>query len=716
MNNILEKLTQDLARRQSLLRADKNNHTMTLKELDSEELVVNAFAVIIQSVSGFSSLVDMSVRIGRAIQKRHRLKRNEVTACQLGWFVFISYIELGLFTFRRKNFKKAKHPSYFPEIENAEAVQSLWGLLKDKEPDLFPSASRPPLWTKPWHPWGYNIVKQVDNEVLKRLSPDAQPLLFGALNKLTAQGWLVNQPVLEVLEYYIQNKELDSPVNYSAELDERRRASKTIETESVATVAAQFRDRVFYHLYNVDFRSRVYPNTSWLHEQGSDTAKGMLLLAEGSPLGENGLYWLYVHVANCMGQDKLPLDDRASYTESKLEELLSYAENPTVNTGWFNTDKPWSTLAAAFELKLISMFDGPVEDFVSQLPVFIDGTVSGTQHLVAMSKDEELASYVNLVPTDRPGDLYAKVAELVWEKINKLINDLPGDVKDEFDRIYRESQTLEEAYLRAPYPSQEKTDAWQELARWQNHNRAIREQLFPVFWSRVTDLKERRKVVKRVSMTLGYGVTRYGASQQIIDDAPSVSDYIGTGERLWYAKLGHLIFDVCRTELKGPGRMLSLFEELAERANQKEEYLAWTVPVTNFPVVQQYKKPEIKRTKLKYANTELKVQLESWIDASLNPSAQRAGASPNIVHSLDAAHLVSVVATTNYPTAVIHDSFGCTAGNMEHLFQHVRVKFVELYQTDPLQSILSQLGVEELLPERGQYQIESVLDSDFAFS
>jgi DNA-directed RNA polymerase len=716
MSNILEKLITDLSRRQELLRRDKNSHTHSLKELDPEPLIVNAFSAIIQAVSDYSPLVDMVVKIGRAIQIKNRLRRDEIAACQMGWFVFISYLEQGMFSYRRRNSKGMKHPPYFAEIKNHKAVEELWYLIKDKEPDLFPSSESPVDWTGPRHPLGYSIIKKTDNSVLKQFSPEKQPLLFSALNKLNRQGWLVNVLVLDVLKFFIENNDVESPVNFEAELDERRKTSKKIETESIAKVAEQFREKVFYHLYNTDFRGRIYTNTSWLHEQSSDTAKGLLLLAEPAPLGEDGLFWLYVHIANCFGKDKLELEERAAFTVSKLDELLSFAEDPYTNTGWFCVEKPWSLLAAAFELKLISEYTGPVEDYPCHLPIFIDGTVSGTQHLVAMSKDEELAPYVNLIRTKLPGDLYAKVAELVWQKIDMLVKDLDQGTLKRFDEIYEESQRLERIYLSAPYPSQEKTDAWQALSKWQNHNRAIREKLFPMFWHRVTDLKERRKIVKRVSMTLGYGVTRYGASQQIIDDAPSVSDYIGTGERLWYAKLGMLIYDVCRQELKGPGRLLSLFEELAERANEKTEYLSWTVPVTNFVVVQQYKRPEIKRTKLKYANTELKVQLESWIDASLNTSAQRAGASPNIVHSLDAAHLTSVVATTDYPTAVIHDSFGCTPGKMEHLFHHVRQKFVELYEADPLLQILEQLNAKDLLPERGSLDVSEVLKSDFAFS
>jgi hypothetical protein len=254
MSTILEALQKDLARRQAALRADRNSHTIVLKDLDPEPMIVNAFAVIIQSVSGFNSVVDMSVRIGRSIQKQNRLGRDEVLACQLGWFVFVSYIELGLFTFQRKNFKKAKHPSYFPEIRNPELVEELWFLLKDKEPDLFPSSSKIPSWTSPYHPLGYTIVKQSDSEILSLFSPEKQPVLFTALNKLTAQGWMVNKPVLDVLEYFIEHKELASPVNYEQEPDERRKTSKKIETESVAKVASNFVDKVFYHLYNVDFR------------------------------------------------------------------------------------------------------------------------------------------------------------------------------------------------------------------------------------------------------------------------------------------------------------------------------------------------------------------------------------------------------------------------------------------------------------------------------
>jgi len=44
---------------------------------------------------------------------------------------------------------------------------------------------------------------------------------------------------------------------------------------------------------------------------GDDLKRGILNFSEGKRIGEDGLYWLKVHLANKWGEDKLPLDERA---------------------------------------------------------------------------------------------------------------------------------------------------------------------------------------------------------------------------------------------------------------------------------------------------------------------------------------------------------------------------------------------------------------------
>lgn len=217
-------------------------------------------------------------------------------------------------------------------------------------------------------------------------------------------------------------------------------------------------------------------------------------------------------------------------------------------------------------------------------------------------------------------------------------------------------------------------------------------------------------------MNTTYGGTSYGMGQQVIEDTRDISPYLRDKEHLWGALLGSLVYNTCYEELNSPASLLRMFQELAERANEKKVYLSWNSPVTNFPVVQAYRKPINKRTELKYGDELLKVQIQVWEETTINKSKQKTGAAPNIVHSLDAVHLAMVVHDAPYIASVVHDSFGCHAGNMEHMFYHVREKFVELYEKEPLEDILAQLNSLDLTPKKGKLDVSDVIRSDFAFA
>jgi DNA-directed RNA polymerase len=74
---------------------------------------------------------------------------------------------------------------------------------------------------------------------------------------------------------------------------------------------------------------------------GNDLNRGMLEFSEPKPLGEMGLWWLKIHCANKIGKDKLPLKDRALYTESIMDNIHKCAEDPKANTWWLDTENPW---------------------------------------------------------------------------------------------------------------------------------------------------------------------------------------------------------------------------------------------------------------------------------------------------------------------------------------------------------------------------------------
>lgn len=135
--------------------------------------------------------------------------------------------------------------------------------------------------------------------------------------------------------------------------------------------------------------------------------------AEAKPLGERGLRWLKIHLANLAGYDKASFDERVSFVHQHLDDIFDSATNPLDGRGWWkNADDPWQCLATCKELKAALDSPDPTA-FASNLPVHQDGTCNGLQHYAALGGDAQGAQQVNLGVTDRPSDVYTHVATMV---------------------------------------------------------------------------------------------------------------------------------------------------------------------------------------------------------------------------------------------------------------------------------------------------------------
>ncbi|MRU32225.1 hypothetical protein FGX02_00390, partial [Xylella fastidiosa subsp. multiplex] len=78
---------------------------------------------------------------------------------------------------------------------------------------------------------------------------------------------------------------------------------------------------------------------------GNDMTKGLLTLAKGKPIGEEGFYWLKIHGANCAGVDKVPFPERIAFIEKHVDDILACAKDPINNTWWAEQDSPFCFLA-----------------------------------------------------------------------------------------------------------------------------------------------------------------------------------------------------------------------------------------------------------------------------------------------------------------------------------------------------------------------------------
>jgi DNA-directed RNA polymerase len=715
---IYAQLVKDLESRQKLLRADKNIHTYFMKDLDPKELLSMSIAQVFKGAESKVTLVDLVVSLGHRIRQKLNLPRDTVAACHAGWFVFVSYLENKICTFylkkKRKKGKTSKYQSYHISLQNKEAMRELWEEVFESSQyiELFPLKSPPADWGSGMHALGYPMIRKGDSFLLSQISKDEDDFILNVLNKLGKTAWSVNEDVLAVYNHYL--KDPSGPFRMYREKDEAKIQSLRIEAETIGMIANKFVGTPYYHLWSFDFRGRVYPLTSFFHPQGSDNAKGLINFAETKEFGEDGEYWFKVHTANCFGVDKLTLDERVEFVTKNWDKFKAYAEDPYNYKEWMDAEKPWSFLACCFEIKKIAAHQGTIKTYPSNLPIFVDGSCSGLQHLSALSKDEVIAEEVNVLPTEKPGDVYSLIAHEVWKKLRVLHENTPEKYKDRLKEVL-----AKEEYFRTKLKeSEDKPEAnalvYSEYKEWLNQARGLREAVFPEYWLAIDDPKIQRKTVKRCVMVLGYGGTKYGFSQFLQEDLDDISEYLDKRSSLHCALMGSLIYDICFEALEGPGRMLRFFEKIGEISNQKGEFLSWLTP-TGFPVIQNYPKAATKRTKLQYGNKTLNVIVEAWEFSTIQESAQRQATAPNFVHSMDASHLQLILTYSDFPVAAIHDSIGCHAGNMAEAYGVIRETFISLYKTDPLRDFMNQINCKEKM-KLGKLNLDEVRDSIYFFS
>ena len=727
---ILDEMATDLQKR---LDATHNRSDVSeLKGADCKDIIEVSCSYVLIGIRRSSTMAAMIADIGHKIRTTMGFERDSTKAARVGAFVLEAFANQGIIDVEEQP-AKSGHTAYHVVSNDEEALTELWEVVPNDKSEHVPFSKKQGDWRSGFHASGLPIARHAPKSVLNSFNYDEHKHVMDALNKLQAQAWEVDAQMLKWYVSATNSKEKstyideDGKCHYAFDFldpdtDRKARSSMKMEANSVKVIAKKVVDRKFYHIYNCDFRGRIYPNTAFLHEQGSDRAKSLLRLHEKKPLGISGFRWLRIHASNSWGNDKVTLDRRSDFAWDNLMEWISYADAPFVNKGWMAADSCWSFLACCLELKKIVewMGDGNDErDFLTNLPIFIDGSNNGVQHLTAMSLDETVAPLVNLVPQDLPGDVYMHVADEAWKIVEADYNPTLDDRYHEIFDAMREARKVFETRLNK-----------EQRVAATKHSKDTRESfgddikaVTANYWHAVDNKKQRRKVTKRPVMTLGYGGTKFGFKGQILEDTKAISSHFRYMEYTWAIYMGSLIYDVCRgnedrgiaAALPGPAKMLELFETLAERSVDQDSKFRWNVPVTNFPVVQQYRKPDTKRVWIDFCGKKMRLNIKIMENQSIKKSKQKTAASPNVVHSFDAAHLTMTVNACNFPIATVHDSFGCLAGDMEDLFAIVRETFVEFYDQDPLEQLLRAQNSLDLMPERGSLNVADIQDSDYAF-
>ena len=557
----------------------------------------------------------------------------------------------------------------------------------------------------------YGLVRKSTG---KRARSTDMPFVYEGLNTIQATAWRVNPAVLRVVLDLrtagsrlggLPDPEPDSlperpawmlqrlpKASYTeeqaAELRQWKReastikesnnlrASKLIEWLTAISLAQQFvaYDSIWFP-HNLDFRGRTYPICSGLQPQGSDLQRGLLSFADSKPLGDNGAYWLAVHGPNTLGEfdgikfSKQPFEQRIQWIHANSARIREVAADPRQADWWSDANEPFQFLAFCLEWNAYLDADakGEGRNFRSSLPIGQDGTCNGLQHFAALLRDPIGAREVNLRPEPVPRDGY-----------------------DAIHAAVRTSLTSEAV-------------AGVDEARW---------------WLESGHLS--RSLFKRPTMTFAYGSKTFGMARQLQESLVDVKDDDLEQQCHFLAK--H-IWQALETTVVAAFGAMEWLADCAEAVVPVAGAVEWTVPLTGFPVRQEYWND--KRYRIETVLCGQIVSLSQY-RATKEPLKQKHKNSiaPNYIHSLDAAALMMTVVMASAEEVesfgMVHDCYATHACDVPALAAATREAFIALYDgvdvAGQLHKEFSLVATVPSPPTKGDLDIQVVRDSRYFFS
>ena len=590
----------------------------------------------------------------------------------------------------------------------------------------------------------------IKGEVSKRLQD--RPWRRSA-TKLMSTPWMINTPVLEALrankDMFVSEEEIDIPINPDGvpdpylELQEQRRASKLTDFEVVEEKATKLIGLEFYQEMEADYRGRLYYKEPFLNFQGSDLARGIFIFAEGKPITEIGRWWLAVHTANAYNRsydideipewcvedyksyleeqdldsisvDKFTLEDRVRWTDEHMEILINAGRRRDF---YDEAEKPITLLACCIEWASIWDADERGDVHVSHLPVSIDGSNNGWQHLGAISRDTRTAELVGMVATRIPKDFYVSTAKQLLEIDDPKLNAMPM-------KHVRKGISKRGSMTRAYSAGAEKIgkNMWFDCRSARYDEKYDIEEEDCMRWA--------EDLIKAIDMVCPGPLSTMKYMQDLIihhlgvyvkykDGKPAPKEYgkiIREMKKIWDIKRKNWTQEEAAryAELQD---MTKDYKSVLESGNG-ERTAKW-VTCSGFPVEYEAYKSDSFQCKGTINGQRISHKLMIYTEY---PDVHQfmCGISPNYIHSQDASHMALVIDDWGGTFGAVHDSFSTHASDVEDLLATTKDMFVSMYSDgNPYDKIRQDItgGTDDIKqPELGSLEIQEVYDSDYFFA
>ena len=574
---------------------------------------------------------------------------------------------------------------------------------EDVEPLIDPTTG-PKTWTSFRMNLGegkyLDLVKKADRfQMRQHYKYSDMPLVYDAINRLQQTPFEINTWLLDVANQLthiftpavVEDETKTKSLRSIARMKKRARQSNSLQQlEESDWYAAQFevvsnwskrkafeatlrkankwKDDTLHFTYTLDTRSRMYAMTSYLNPQDSDFAKGLLVFNNKRKLDKQVLA---VVTANHSGNDKISFEDRVQWVEDNIDDLYNIGANPFSeraikfikdNEIQDETKSRWQFLACCREwYNIIEWIENgnDIEDYMTNIVSALDASCSALQIATVISRDENLAPYVNLVETDKPGDIYKLSGEELQIEVKKLA-------------------------------ASELTPGLQQII----------------------DHSSIRKVAKRPQMVADYSGTMQGMKAMTYQERKK--NKIPAASKKDCNKIGEILFNVTNHDSRGSTK-IKKFLRSGVKFHKGGAMLKWKT-IDNFTCFQVADRSKEGTAVGSIGGIKVSLKYYMFQDVK-NIQKHQNMLCPNVTHSIDASIVRYIVTGLPKGTqlAMVHDSYGTSSDDTHLLLPLVKEALTIIGDREWYENMVADMfDHHRTLPTAGKLTIDDIQKSIYA--
>jgi DNA-directed RNA polymerase len=529
--------------------------------------------------------------------------------------------------------------------------------------------------------------------------------IISMVNKINSVAFKINGNVLDFIVLNNDKYNFFTNVNYihpltlkqKLTLFEKRKlesfnSRKHLEL-NILGLATIFREvPCFYLPIRLDYRGRLYCVTEYLNYQGIELAKGLLLFSVEEKVNltdDFAINYLKIFGANCFGNklDKKSFNERIAWVDNNLEDIINFKNGVLLN----KAENKILFLSFCFEFnKYIQAFNNKDSYFLSNLPIQLDASCNGFQHLSLLVNDLALSKELNFNENswnDEPKDFYSFIALKVKNYfIQKLecassssedgkITSSPEDIES-----YKKLSTIDifralmkKSVMTLPYNA-----STSSIIEYFKEN-FEKEKIHQIPDMNPLDLKNllvkntvQTPILREEKRNKDYYIYKLKSDQPI----PVIFT------ELDFKNLRKALNFVIFVDYPKLTALAEYLKDVAKISNTLKIPIPWILP-TGLEINQQFYEKKTLKVKPFFYTKNL-ISLTVLNKNQFNKNKQKIALMPNLVHSLDAASLCLLIVNyfkqnDNINFYSIHDCFAVPCNKVNSLIGLLKTAYCLIY-------------------------------------